>query len=311
VDEPRIGDAVRQIIEGRRKQGWTSSPDSMATFRVALRQNLELRSKWWDDLRKSGHVELARYPVGSRWKSASSPSVLERTATGYHLVGNSLGSLDFDEAGRLTGIRDTKGKTAIAYDEKGRIASLRAPNGVEFRFSLNSSGFVQRIDARGKDGKTYAATYVFDDRNDLREMVDQAGDKSRYAYDDAHNLTRIDYMDGTSRLISYDPSSYFTTKSTNRDGSWTEYEYYGTTDVYGTRLVQRDSVTVKRRAHYEWEIRTAEDGRRYTWRILTDENGTLTETFYDDAGRRTKVRQKTAAGETITLYDKDGRVIRK
>ena len=311
VDEPRIGDAIRRIVEGRRKGGWEVSPDSMAAVRVSLRNDLELRSTWWQRVADSGHVEPAQYPVGSRWTASGGSETLRRTASGYTVENSLNGTLEFDDAGRLLAVTEENGRTQIGYDARGRIASLRAPNGAEFRFTLDDRGFVQRIDGTARSGQTYQATYVVDERTDLRDMVDWMGERFRYTLDRAHNLTRVDFADGTSTSITYDPSSFYATKVTNRDGSSAEYEYYGGDDLYGTRVTRRAGTAVRDRSHYQWEIATTEDGRRYTARYLFERNDTLTETFYDASGARVKVRSRTPSGETITEYGKDGQPIRK
>ncbi len=310
--EAAIGNAVREIVAGRVAMGWKADPDEAAAFRAELRENLEIRSYWSRLLSDSSKLRAARHPMGTRWMSSGDGEKLLRVGDGYILNRTDSDTLEFDEEGRLTRTGGNSETLVMSYDQRGRIASVRSKvTGATAVFSVSDQGFLTSVVATNQSGTVKTASYKHDARGDIIESTDADGNRYRYTFDDLHNLTRIDYEDGTFRSITYDPVSNYATRVINRDGTWTEYEYYGDDDLYGTRVTERDSISVTKRSRAEWEIRTTEDGRRFTWRHLLEEGDTLTERFYSECCENpVRIRKKTPTSETTTNYDGRGNIVR-
>lgn len=310
-DPDALSRSIEAIIQARVQAGWSVGPDEVAAFRTELRNNSDRRSNHWSRYLQDGTLEPPRHPVGTQWAASeiSGFETVTRSEDGYALKRSSA-SMRFDEAGKLRWLEQGSNEYTISYNEHGYVQRIETPGGSVAHFDIGSEGLIERVVIRRAQGSEQAATYRHDEGGDLIEHIDAEGSRYRYSYDDAHNMTRIDYEDGSARVIRYDPSSLFTTRIDEPNGTIREYEYFGDNDLFGTRITVTSPSGGSTRSEYEWEIRTTDSGRRWNYRTVQDIGGVRTETTYNECCNLPVLIRRNG-GETRFAYDARGNMTRK
>ena len=316
-DPAALSASVDQIVTVRVEKGALRSPQARANFRTELRENAEKRFHWWRRYVETGDVAPYDPPVGTQWAGSERGfQRVERTETGYRRTSSDK-TEDFDDAGRLVRLDDGNGVRTLGYDDDGQLAWIESAQDTRARFGLDEEGRIIRIDMTTSDGDEGAATFTYDDENNLMDSHDAGGNRYRYTYDDLHNLTAVHYEDGTALRLAYDPDTYFLTRRTDPNGEVTRYEYESGRRADGSKDENRYSTRVIKPGFdgeevvntYTYEIRTTESGARYTYRITTTINGIRTETTYAEHGRPLSIRR--GERETTFAYDARGNLVRK
>jgi RHS repeat-associated protein len=111
----------------------------------------------------------------------------------------------YDAHGNLSGIVDSLlGTTALTYDERDLLSSLKYPDGKGFVFQHDAAG--RRTSRTSLDG--YTLKYFYDNLGRLEHLEDGTGRQIiRYAYDTVGRLAREDKGNGTGTTYGYDAAS--------------------------------------------------------------------------------------------------------
>ncbi len=249
-----------------------------------------------------------------------------------------------DSRGRIAMIEDALGnRSRMTYDATGNLAAVVDPTGAAAWFTFDTADNL--IAARDPMGRQTEFAYG-DPYDNLQWIYDARGNAVQYVHDDAGNLTRINYEDGSYEDLQYDDDGNLSAW-TNRRGETVTYTYNArgqvvgrntsgtlgaddfiytfdtvgritsTTGPEGTtvfmydadhqRLVQIDYPAIgDKPISLAFEYDVA--GRRTK---STDQDGHVLNYFYDTAGRL--VRMTDAAGEPVVDYEYDaaGRLVGK
>jgi YD repeat-containing protein len=259
-----------------------------------LAGNAELRHTYAQNF----GVQSTVAPGSVLFSSDRGPQELHVTKEGFRRS-HSDGRQDyFNNDGQLVKISDKSGYVVGFTYKNGQLESIKDSQAKQIFFSWYPDGLVKEIWSAG-DRK---AEYKYQDQ-DLVYTKDIGDNVYEYGYDKSHNMTEIRYSDKTKLKIAYDPKTFFATEVVDRNNESTKYEYGSNPknpdDHYWTTVTKPgfDGKPVANR--YEYEIKAAKDGARYTYRILTDINGIKTETFYGEHSLPTKI----ARGNHVTNFE--------
>ncbi len=162
-------------------------------------------------------------------------AVNKKTNYSYDLEGNLTSIKDpsgktetfgYDEKGRLTSYTGASGKKA-SYDysklnsllEKSYEDAQGKKTDKKVTYAYNQYG--ERISMKDATGKS---TYEYDALGRISKVRDGSGNVVNYVYDEAENLQEIVYPDGAKVIYAYDLNDNLT-KVTDRKGKGTEYKY--------------------------------------------------------------------------------------
>ncbi len=253
-------------------------------------------------------VQASVAPGSVLYSNDRGPQELRVTKEGFARV-HSDGKQDlFNKDGQLTKITDKSGYFIGFTYKDGRLASIKDAQAKQIYFSWYPDGLVKEVWSAG-DKKTL---YKYQD-NDLVSSKDVGDNVYEYSYDKSHNLTSISYADKTKLKVSYDPKTFFVTSVLDRNGEKTAYQYGSNPknpdDHYWTIVTKPgfDGKPVANR--YEYEIKSTDDGSRYTYRIVTEINGIKTDTIFGAHS----LPMKIARGNHVTNfeYNSDGLLTKK
>jgi RHS repeat-associated protein len=108
----------------------------------------------------------------------------------------------FDSAGRLLSISDGHGnQSTLEYEPSGFLEKIEGPGGraITLRYYKNKLVLIQ-----GPGGEQ--TEYLYDELDDLVEVVDAIGNATRYKYDDRHLLASLTRPGGYTVSFSFDKS---------------------------------------------------------------------------------------------------------
>lgn len=283
----------KKIVEEMKKK--TALNEKAASDLVTkLASNAELRHTYAQNF----GVQSAVAPGSVLYSNDRGPMELTVSKEGYKRS-HADGRVDFfNGQGQLTKITDKSGYFVGFTYKDGNLDSIKDSQAKQIFFSWYPDGLVKEIWSAG-DKK---ALYKYQD-SDLVYSKDIGENVYEYGYDKSHNLNEIRYSDKTKLAVSYDPKTFFVTEVNDRNGEKTKYQYASNPknpdDHYWTIVTKPgfDGKPVANR--YEYEIKTRQDGSRYTYRIMTEINGIKTDTIYADNSLPIKI----ARGNHVTNFE--------
>lgn len=307
----QVSDTVDQLVAVARRRGKAESPNEVKVFANRMRSNVELRIAYYRSYSSAGWIKPIHLPSGTVLHSAvRGLQTIERVPEGYVRTFQSGKTERFDLSGRLIRVTDDKDGTffEVDYDSAGHVAAISDFFGNHIRFTSNAEGLVTKL----VDENGHTAEYEYRGL-DLIRSRDTVGNVFEYDYDSNHNLTQITYDDETTFDIRYS-SEQFIEKIKYRNGDELHYTYgqdpEDPSNHYWTTVKSTGFNGRVRTNRYEYWIKTREDGANYTQRILTNINGLVTDTLYDD---RLSLPIEISRGNKKTTfeYDSNGRLVRK
>ena len=222
-----------------------------------------------------------------------------KTSTGYKRVFEDGKFETFDNDGNLTQIMAKDGYKIFLNYRDDRVVSIKDTKAKQLFFDWFESGRVKSIST----GSKFKASYEYDGEN-LVSSTDIAGNTFKFVYDSFHNLTNVKYKDGREMEITYAPQTQFVTKVKDKDGLETEYEYGKNSknpNLHYWTIVKKKSKSGKEfSSKYEYELKKRPDGSQYTYRILEDIEGFVTETTYSEC---CGLPLKIVKGEEVTTFE--------
>ena len=314
-------DAVTMILDAAKKSGAISSGKALEDYRNKLLSDFSFRSKQYAGMIAKGF--LPRKPVveGSQFTTTQYQyQYITKVKGGYIRTMGDGGSQKFNEAGKLVQIADSrKNYVNFSYDKNNRLVQMVDNQNRKINLAYNNDGLVEKI--TGESGKN--ASFRYEKNKTLVYSKDDSGVENSFKYtrDEYLNLTEIGYLNekndkGQQKRMAiqyYGPDKKNSVKSVaNPDGSVIEYDYVlSAPDHYSVKVLTKDSNGAKiTDAKYEYFFKPRKDGEEFTWKMITNMDGDVTETVYDDRlGFPAKV---TRNGRVTTMeYDLKGRMVKK
>ena len=118
-------------------------------------------------------------------------------------------------------------------------------------------------------------------------MIDTKTKKFKYSYDDVHNLTRIDFSDGTYKALTYNKDKDWVTTFRNPKGCMETYDYQTSKDDpknhFWSIVTKKCGEKVTNQSKYEFFHRPRPDGTgTYLYRVRTEVNNNVTDIVYHE-----------------------------
>lgn len=284
--EDMLEQMIDQLIEVTLEVGnLNNTPNAIIERRNKLRTNLTYRNSQWIKYLEKDLLEFKTdFPIGMAWESNQlGNEQIEKTENGYKRTGIRVVE-EFDSNGYM--IKYDKGDgyyVSIIY-LGNKISKMKNADGSELVFKTNPEGFISSITFGDK-----VAYYKYDSNKNLIESTDAAGNIFKHTYDVHHNMTGIYYINGKSRLMTYDPKTQKITRVTDQEGKVKEYEYLTfynedgskNKNHYATRISRYDDGN-RNTSTFEYIEGTRVNGQRFNKMIKTIVNGIKSETHYDE-----------------------------
>lgn len=188
-----------------------------------------------------------------------------------------------DGKGRMTAMYDKNGNFLKLDWEKNNLKEVVDNNGRKLSFKYFQNGKVQKV--TGPNG--LSAEYKFANLDDLNWVKNGWGNVYKFAYDDLHNLVKVDYPDGTAFSLTYDKQKDWVTGYTDRQKCVESYGYeYSKEDPknhYWSTVKKVCGKEVIADNKYEfWYRNRSSDGKAYLNRVLTSVNDNTTDVTYHE-----------------------------
>jgi YD repeat-containing protein len=122
---------------------------------------------------------------------------------------------------------------------------------------------------------------------DLVEVVDAKNKKHKYTYDDVHNLTRIEFGDGSYKALTYNKDKDWVTTFRNQKGCIETYDYQTSKDDpknhFWSLVTKKCGDKITNQSKYEFFHRLRPDNTGvYLYRVRTEVNNNVTDIVYHE-----------------------------
>lgn len=208
----------------------------------------------------------------------------------------------FDKDGYLVGLYD-KNRNYLKINRKGEtIKNVVDNNGRQLNFKFKKGRLHQIVGPNNTK-----ATYKFKGE-DLALVKNMYGNTYTYEYDDLHNLTKMNYPDKTSKIITYNQKRDWVTSFTNRKKCKETYDYkLNSKDPYSnysSEVVKVCKGKVVNKSKFEFFYKDRPDGQgKYLQRVISNNNGKVEDTTYHELfGKPIRV-SKNGVITTYNYYD--------
>lgn len=185
----------------------------------------------------------------------------------------------YDAYGRTLTTTDANGNvTTTSYEDSNRSVTITTAEGVSTTTTRNRHG----EEIIFKDGNGNDTNYAYDKNGNLKTVTDALGNDTTTDYDNANQVTDITDANGTVTHFTYDAAGRTLTR---------------TQDVYDA-TTNPDGLNLQTEYSYDGQGRTV---------TITDANGTVTQSEYDQRGQVTAVVVDPTGLALRTEYSYDGR----
>lgn len=286
--------SANEIIKAMGKKV-SISEEVAKNLRVRLVNDAELRMAYG----KKFSVKTTISSGSTLYSSLRGKQRIVKLENGFQRFFDENKSQFFDEEGKLLKIQDKNGQVIDLNYDGNKLVSIKDNQAKQLFFEWYNNGRVKSI-SPGGDKKS---NYTFENDN-LISSVDMAGNTYKYSYDGNHNMREISYEDGKKMTIAYSSKDQFAEKIVDKNGEETKYRYENNPKNpdhhYWTFVTKKDGFGKELTNKFEYEVKVRPDGSEYTYRILTDINGLITETTYSEC---CGLPLKIARGDEVTTFE--------
>ena len=198
----------------------------------------------------------------------------------------------FDGYGKLVYLSDRyKNFMRLTYTA-GLINQISDGNGNKFLFNYTLEKKVKQISSGG-----LAVLYKFNGEN-LVQTTNAWQNTYAYEYDNNHNLTKINFPDGTTKMLSYTESKDWVREFRDRDGCVETYEFTlsqeNPKDHYWSTAVKNCKGKTAYKHRYEFWYQTRPDKEKYLGRVVSEKNNqTLDISYHPELGKPISIRKNS------------------
>jgi YD repeat-containing protein len=285
-----------QIIAHYKKKNPRASDQTLAELRQQIRNYSDVRAAW----AKDAGINLPDIQKGTVY-TAENLGVDQISFDGTHYTRTLADgtSQRFDNTGKLVNFYDKNGNFLRLSYSNNQLREIVDNAGKKLTFTYHSP--TRRVkEILGPNG--IKVEYKFKGE-DLAEVRNMWRNTYTYEYDDAHNLTRINFPDKTFKALTYNQKNDWVTSFTDRavDGkTCTEtYKYDfnkdNPRDHFWSIATKKCGNEIVNESRFEFWHKTRADGQKYLSRALTKSmTDSLDITYHAEFGRPTTIKQNGA-----------------
>jgi len=268
-------------VQGFFGVGWSSNLESYLKFSD---RNIVLHEG-------GGGNALSFKSIGSnKWQSTTSgkQSLVKKNREGkvsYILKKANLQTVKFDAKGRMTLIADQAGNYLKFIYSSKRLSKIQNNKNKQMSISWGDFGNRPRITLLSSGD--LKARFTYDKKGNLKKAIGADAIPYTYAYDDEHNMLRINYQNGSKKKMTYNKIRDWVSSFTDQENNVSEYRYESDAlnpeNKFGTTVVQyKKGSKNKSYSKFWYEFRKRSDGSRYNYRTLSNLNGNVSETIFTE-----------------------------
>ena len=279
-DTAKVDVTVRSIIAEVKRRRPELKADYLAGLEKELHGDDILREEFGRRLSLKGKVEDGVVYLAN---GRESETILMKNGVFRRTLADGTSQAFDPTSGHMTGMADkNQNYLKIAWN-RDTLASVTDNMGRKLTFKFNdASKKVERV--VGPNNLT--ASYVTKGE-DLIEVTDTKGAKHKYAYDDVHNMRRVDFPDGSYKALTYNKDKDWVTSFRNRKGCVETYDYHESKDDpknhFWSDVVKRCGEKTTNQSRYEFFHRMRPDGVGvYLYRVRTENNSAVTDIVYHE-----------------------------
>ncbi|MGE3758359.1 MAG: DUF6531 domain-containing protein [Pseudobdellovibrionaceae bacterium] len=207
------------------------------------------------------------------------------------------------DKGKMTAMYDKNGNFLKLEWDKNNLKEVVDNNGRKLSFKYFQNGKVQKV--TGPNG--LSSEYKFANLDDLSWVKNGWGNEYKFAYDDLHNLVKIDYPDNTFFALTYDKQKDWVMSFTDRQKCLENYTY----DTDKNDPKNHHWSTVKKTCGKDviadnkfefWYKNRSSDGRPFLQRVATTVNDNTTDVTYHEIFGRPLVIIRNNEKVNFTYY---------
>jgi YD repeat-containing protein len=289
-----INDSVNRVIALLKKK----QPDKTKKFFLDLADQLRSDHKLRTEL--AGEVGVKIIGVKDTVYLANGKEIDRITFDGTYYVRN----LPDGTAQKF----DSKGHLVFIYDRAKNYMKIHYTNDIPAQVIDNAGRKLSFIYGPEKKIKQIVGSnglmvnYKFSGEN-LTNVTNAWKNSYIYNYDSNHNLTRIQFPDGTAKKISYVESKDWVKEFVDRDGCVESFDFIlsadNPKDHYSSTSAKVCKGKTVSKSRFEFWYQMRPDREKYLNRVYTERNNDLLDIFYhQDFGKPISVRRN---GDVTTL----------
>lgn len=276
----KVDGTIKAIIEEVKKKRPDFKADYLSNLEKELRNNDFMREEFGRRMNLKGKIEDGvQYFANGR----EAESITLKNGQYKRQLSDGTYQL-FDAAtGHLTHMYDKNQNYLKIVWEKNILQSVSDNGGrkLSFKYNLQTKKIAEIVGPNGLSAR-YKMT-----GEDLAEVTDAKGQHFKFAYDDVHNLKRIDYPDKTYKALTYNKDKDWVTSFRNRKGCMENYDYQMSKDDpknhFWSNVVKKCGAKITNQSKYEFFHRPRPDGAGiYLYRVRTENNNNVTDIVYHE-----------------------------
>lgn len=203
----------------------------------------------------------------------------------------------FDSTGKLVQLQDKQKNTLKLTYSSGLLVQLADQVGHKVSLTYTPEKKLKQLNSGNS-----IVTYKFNGEN-LTGVTNAWQNSYSYSYDSNHNLTKIDFPDGTSKTLSYNEIKDWVREFRDRDGCIETYEFTLSTDNpkdhYWSTAVKNCKGKTLYKHRYEFWYQTRPDKEKYLSRVLSEKNSQIIDiSYHQDFGKPIAIRKNA----DVTTY---------
>ncbi len=289
----QIATTIDKILSYARKTEPTKSKKYFDDLREQLKTDHKLRTRY------AGEVGIRFSPTKNAVFLMNGKELDKITFDGTNYVRVTLEGITqkFDITGKLvTIIEKQKSFMRLAY-ASGLPSVITDNLGNKLTFAYYPERKVKQISMNG-----LTSHYKFTAEN-LVAVTNAWQNAYAYTYDDNHNLTKIQFPDGTLKTMSYNESKDWVREFKDRDGCTETYDFTlsqeNPKDHYWSTAVKNCKGKTVYKHRYEFWYQMRPDKEKYLSRVLSEKNNqTLDILYHQDLSKPISIRKNA----DVTTY---------
>jgi YD repeat-containing protein len=290
-DNKNVDKLIDQMVAHYKKTTPGASRDGGEVLREQLRDDSELRSIW----AKAAGISVPEVKKGVVYRAEN----LE------------VEQIVWDGS---TYTRTLADGTSQKFETSGRLSYVYDKNGNYLKMTYGPDSLKEVVDNTGKK-----LTFVFTNKRvkeingpngvkvdykfkgeDLVEVKNMWKNAYAYSYAENHNLTRINFPDGTFKALTYNEKddwvTSFTDRAVNGVACTETYKYEmdkaNPKDHYWSTAIKKCGAEIKNEARFEFWHKARGDGQKYLSRVLTKSmTDSLDVSYHPEFGRPTAIKK--------------------